>query len=377
MTTATPDRLARITQVLRPFLAESEGGGTLRVGARGTAGGGNGGLRFAAIPSARRPRALLPLPIRASERAVMLKPTTSRMSAKQRLARAVVEACPPAVLGAIAEQVEVDLPSSSELLDALRATTPGARIAVAVSPGAPHRPAFHAFDPDGRLVAVGKFAPSDGRGTIAHEHEMLRTLARVERLAGTVPGVLAFVQTSAGSTLITDAFVGDPAPLDATPAVLEWLRRCETGPAIPLAGAPIVVRTLDEIRRNGDARTVEIAAAALRLAGDATVSETIVHGDFVPWNIIVAGGEPRVFDWEFGCMGGVPGWDRLHFELQVCLVKRDGSAAALLDAITRTAAGDRVSTAVALLVAARLAAWHGADSARGAALKSACGQLLS
>lgn len=41
--------------------------------------------------------------------------------------------------------------------------------------------------------------------------------------------------------------------------------------------------------------------------------ETIVHGDFAPWNILTAMAGIRAFDWEDGDLHGFPGFDQVHF----------------------------------------------------------------
>jgi hypothetical protein len=46
------------------------------------------------------------------------------------------------------------------------------------------------------------------------------------------------------------------------------------------------------------------------------VPSTIVHGDFVPWNLRKQGGEISAFDWEYAELDGLPLADQTHFMIQ-------------------------------------------------------------
>jgi hypothetical protein len=65
------------------------------------------------------------------------------------------------------------------------------------------------------------------------------------------------------------------------------------------------------------------------------VPVTLVHGDFVPWNMLLAGGALRVFDWEYGCLDGLPNWDETHFMLQVGLILHRWSRHQIVAALKR------------------------------------------
>jgi len=86
----------------------------------------------------------------------------------------------------------------------------------------------------------------------------------------------------------------------------------------------LVTQALEAAASNGN---LALARHATCLLGGATGSRCVTHGDFVPWNILVAGGRTQVFDWEYGVIDGVPGWDELFFEVQVALVIRRYSSA--------------------------------------------------
>src|SRR5205814_2134309 len=48
-----------------------------------------------------------------------------------------------------------------------------------------------------------------------------------------------------------------------------------------------------------------------------TVTSTIVHGDFAPWNLRLHRGRISAFDWEYGELDGPPLADEAHFTLQL------------------------------------------------------------
>jgi len=78
----------------------------------------------------------------------------------------------------------------------------------------------------------------------------------------------------------------------------------------------------------------QTAAACLE---DVRAPVTVVHGDFVPWNIVLDNTLPRVFDWEWASLEGVPGWDAVYFPLQVGQVVERWSAPELVACVKRLA----------------------------------------
>jgi len=81
-----------------------------------------------------------------------------------------------------------------------------------------------------------------------------------------------------------------------------------------------------------------VVGSAVQLLAGAQVPVTLVHGDFVPWNMVLEGGSLRVFDWEYGCLDGLPNWDETHFMLQVGLIVRRWSRHQFLAALRSASA---------------------------------------
>jgi len=81
-----------------------------------------------------------------------------------------------------------------------------------------------------------------------------------------------------------------------------------------------------------------VVGSAVQLLAGAQVPVTLVHGDFVPWNMVLDGGTLRVFDWEYGCLEGLPNWDETHFMLQVGLILHRWSRHQIVAALKRASA---------------------------------------
>ena len=134
--------------------------------------------------------------------------------------------------------------------------------------------------------------------------------------------------------LFTDAFNGCPAPTTVSPALKAWLRRCSHGDDRSVADAAIILRTVERANKQGDAR---LAQRGLDLLRGARSRPCVVHGDFVPWNVVVRGDDAFVFDWEYGVTDGIPEWDALFFLVQVGIVVSRWNGVQLVSAIRKSA----------------------------------------
>ena len=112
-------------------------------------------------------------------------------------------------------------------------------------------------------------------------------------------------------------------------------------PGQPPRDAGLISATLAPWLKTGKRRLAEFTAWARVRESDAPkhaieliekslmshgLSEALSHGDFAPWNVREHKGEWKVLDWERGEEAGVPGWDWLHFQIQVDVLVRRKSA---------------------------------------------------
>lgn len=171
-----------------------------------------------------------------------------------------------------------------------------------------------------RPVKVVKLGlDSEGRASTDREADLLEKLPAkmigCTRLTGrlTTPEVSAFA---------TDFFAGESPENDLGMEILfqAWIN---PGPPVPLAS----LSTWAELA--GPAATA--APAEWRMLhpalADHNVRTTLHHGDFAPWNIrAVNSTHLEAFDWERGCLAGIPGWDWFHFVVQTSILAHRHSA---------------------------------------------------
>jgi hypothetical protein len=221
----------------------------------------------------------------------------------------------------------------------------------------------HAFAPDGRLELIGKFVQDlPGKVRLAHEFGVLQVLSRMRALRGNVPTPITFLQGHIGDTLVTNALDGRPAAPKLSSTLRRWLEACRVGGTIEVGKCELVRRAAPGLTDAPRNRLVnEGVEAARTYLSPVEVPVTIVHGDFAPWNILFSNGSPQVFDWEYACVEGIPGWDEATFALQVGLVTRRWSAGELgrgaekIARELRAPYGIRARRALVLLVMADLA----------------------
>jgi hypothetical protein len=286
---------------------------------------------FVAVPSLRSPRALVPAEDRGASR-TLLMPRSAGASQSRRAAARVLRLLPTTVLTCTGRSVALAVDEVSPVAGVLERVAPRATFGVYLGNSRnAGRYSVQAFS-SGQPVAVAKVvAESEGRERVAHECEVLDVLSTISALAHTVPVKHEHLTVRAGEVLVTDAFGGEPCPISRTPLVRAWLDACRIGPPRLFSHSPLLRRALASAM---DSDAHELARLAAEAVADTRVDRTVVHGDFVPWNIRVDRGRLRVFDWEYGCVDGVPAWDELFFEAQVALVLRGADAASLAAILT-------------------------------------------
>lgn len=298
--------------------------------------------QFVMVPDTASPRALLPPGSTSREERPLLRPRSTSATSWRKVELGTARVLRFAAIKLMSAPLELATPAPSSLSRELTRLFPGHRLGFFL--GNPYnylRPALHVFS-KGELVAIGKFADKDElRGRISREWEMLCSLKGVRGLAGALPSPIAYHRGHLGETLLTNAFAaGDPAPSELTPPVVAWLRSCQqaqTGDAAKTALVGQLTRELAEVAGSDEFLSSVVGSAVQLLAG-AQVPVTLVHGDFVPWNMVLEGGSLRVFDWEYGCLDGLPNWDETHFMLQVGLIVRRWSRHQFLAALRSASA---------------------------------------
>lgn len=303
--------------------------------------------RFVMVPDTASPRALLPSGSTSREERPLLRPRATSATSWRRVELAAAPLLRFAAAKLMNAPIELATHAPSNLTRELTQLFPEHRLGFFL--GNPYnylRPALHVFL-NGDLVAIGKFADNDElRRRISREWDMLLGLKSVRGLAGSIPRPITYHHGHLGETLITDAFpAGDPAPIELTTPVRAWLRSCQQPRMGDAAQSALVRRLTAELAEvaGADELLSSVVHSALLVLAGTLVPVTLVHGDFVPWNMMLAGGTLQVFDWEYGCLEGLPGWDEAHFMLQVGLISHRWSRHEVVSALKRASGQSMLS----------------------------------
>jgi hypothetical protein len=359
-TGATSDDLAWLIAAL---WEREQSDGAVRVTVDGTVPAGYRPLeRFAVVPDLARARFLVPLASRRAAWASLSRYNTLRRF-RNRVPRRVIGAGMRAGIAqrllrdrltvCVADGVpDRDLPARwigahlRELLDVPRLTMAigvGARSAF-------RKPTLQLVTPDGQAIGYAKLgcnpvtrslARNEARALAARTARPLARLATPRLLAA---GAWNGLQLVVSTPLPVQARRYRPfdvvPPLEVTReiagaagGVREW----------PLASSPYWrrVRSLvEEAAREGDGELTACARGYARSIeqrwGATTLSFGAWHGDWVSWNLAVAGGRLFAWDWEY-CADDVPlGLDLPHWHFQMAFVReRRGVAEAVARASER------------------------------------------
>jgi hypothetical protein len=293
--------------------------------------------RYVVLPSARRPKILLPVSAPGPAAAAITQ-FSNGAAGRGRLAAAAGAA---ALRAGVAQRVlrgrasisvapgvgDGDLPGlvlSHHLARAL--DLPRADLAVRVGAARPNgKPVVQVSAPDGRVVAYAKVGWNDlTRKLVAAEAAALRELAGSPPEAFGTPGLLyAGDWDGVSVTAVVPAMGGRPHVAPNPP--LAPTRELALGAGVdrsPLATSGWWRRLLDRVDA---AEADEQRAAAGRIAAESGGRELAFgrgHGDWTPWNMAEVGGRLVVWDWERAASGVPIGIDAVHFCLLVALNAR-------------------------------------------------------
>jgi hypothetical protein len=222
------------------------------------------------------------------------------------------------------DQIAVALREPPPLETTLAGLFPGQSIRLALSAGAPE-PAINrkasgaVISPRGDVLAFVKIAGSDiSRRILEHEAEMLQGLAERNSLSLSTPRQLFAGEIDGRYTTVQSPLLGDVPAAKMTPAHQRFLASLRSGPTKSAAATAMVAGLPARIA--GLASPLDLEAILdniLPTLDEMTVSSTIIHGDFAPWNLRSHRGQISAFDWEYGELDGLPLIDETHFTLQL------------------------------------------------------------
>jgi hypothetical protein len=294
---------------------------------------------FLVVPSARRPRLVVPSSTpRAS--AAALRRYSHALGGRERLTRALLAG---ALRTGLVDRVPTDrLRVAAELggADGIRAIedhlarilgVPRVCVSFGVgSPRANQKPVLHALTPDGRSLAFVKVGDT----------EVAKALVRREAAALEAVGAAGLRRVASPRLLHLGPW--NDVDLLVQSALRTPVRRPRRAPAVPLA-AMLEVAGVGGITDSPFARTalwerLRAAPAAVLDPADAERLDRLVtevgdqagetprptgawHGDWTPWNMAWLGPRLQLWDWERFDPGVPLGFDLVHLQLQDWLTR--------------------------------------------------------
>ncbi len=311
------------------------------------------GRDFVVLPSARRPRLLVPSGRRASAAAVRRygEPGSVRArTASRALALALAAGGASVGLGGrlrISADPGTADPGAGTIEAYLRSVL-GYEVLISTHLGAARanrKPVLQLLTPRGESAGFAKVSVNPlTRDLIRAERAALDTLATGSLRALTVPRVLHYGQWQGREVLIMNALpvwrrrrALRPGQLTAAMTELTAVGGRSRG---PLAGCDYLDRLrsrLADAPPGPDRATLGDALDALTAAGP-ELSFGAWHGDWTGWNMASTAAGLLVWDWERFAPGVPVGFDPLHYRLQSDVVRRRRPPAEAAGACVRDAA---------------------------------------
>jgi hypothetical protein len=297
-------------------------------------------LAYGAVPSARRPRLLVPLAALGARRTAFWQ-FNNGMTQRARIVKAsagVLAGLAPSSI--VRDRIHVHVSKArtrqelGELLPELQLAEILGRdeVSVAVTFGSPRpnrKPVLLAMDRGGAPLAYMKVAWNAlTADLVRNEGRALREWTDPPPSGFRVPRLIHEGRWRDRPVAVTRAFrhtLWRRGPLDERPGaevVREVAERDGVGPrALSEVGLWGEVRARLDAAPSGelDVEAAELAARFEASAGDLEVSEGAWHGDWAPWNMSRSGTELVIWDWERARAGVPVGLDLVHFAFQLGL----------------------------------------------------------
>ncbi|MCI0689840.1 MAG: hypothetical protein L0Y54_21760 [Sporichthyaceae bacterium] len=325
---------------------------------------------FLVLPSARRPKLLIPVGARALAAAAADR-TTAFDSLTRRLSRRGLGTLLRLGLGPamFRDRVTVIPAADTESIEDHLAGLVGEPVRVAIAIGtarANRKPVLQVYTERGTEVGFAKV------GTTMLANQLIRaeagTLARLESQSLTalaVPRVRHHGRWHDHEVLLLDALpTRGRARRELPIAAMAAIAGVGTGTTSALADSPWFAALRDRTAGLGPdfaERFDDLAAALADRHGRTTLAHGCWHGDWGPWNMAWHQQLPQVWDWERFADGVPVGFDAAHFVAHPALAaigQRDQAMAALAgpvaEAVARLIASPADSPACAAVVDAYL-----------------------
>ncbi len=301
--------------------------------------GATGGMRYVLLPSARRPKVMVPSRPRRAAAAVLRNYKSSAGAAQQARLVAMSLGARLGVADLLPARVSIDStdcgPSGtieSYLSDAL-----GREVIVSLYVGAPGRanrkPVLQLLTRSGETFAFAKIGMTAlTRDLVADEGEALASLGEQQLTSVRVPPLLHRGQWHDYQVLVQAALPRasrapvNPALLRAAMVEVAASHGTHTTSAQESTYWAEADRRLRALPPSAPAAALVAQWDALAPIGASSLTFGAWHGDWTPWNMTMSEDRALVWDWERFDPDVPVGFDALHYQLQSAIV-RGGIAA--------------------------------------------------
>lgn len=284
-----------------------------------------GGRTYVMVPSADRPKLLLPARPRRVAAGALRNFKTAASPREQAATTLVALAAQLGMADLLPHAVRI-APASDDIVAHLSAALgqPLWPCLYVGPPRAVRKPVLQLLDARGRTFGFAKVGvDAFTRALVRAERDSVRFLSGRRWTALAVPEVLHAGTWSGHEVLVQSAFRrGAPPPSDSVPLgrAMHELARARGEHTARLLGSSYWQRLTDRLHALEPGEHVPVLQrlheAIGRHSGDAVIAFGSSHGDWAPWNMTAAGERILAWDWE-KFESDVPiGFDAVHFDVQ-------------------------------------------------------------
>ena len=201
---------------------------------------------------------------------------------------------------------------------------PGTALHLALTSGAPEpaknrKTSVAVLDERGQLRAFLKVAGSPlSRRLLQHEATVLAAIGSDTTKSRRVPRLLFAGDVDGRFVTIQTPLLGKPVLSNLTTLHREFLSSLHTSQRKRASETALVAQLSSRLAALEPTRPELFAMLkqSMPVLEQMIVPSTIVHGDFVPWNLRREGSAISAFDWEYAQTDGLPLMDETHFMIQ-------------------------------------------------------------
>lgn len=309
----------------------------------------NGGAVHLVLPSADKPKLLVPARPRKVAASAVRNFKTAASAREQFVINALAAATRMGLAGLLSDRVVIDYPAGAtpDGIDAHLSSVLGHRVWVSmyISPArAVRKPLLQVIGSDGDTVAFAKVGVDPfTRALVRHEGKVVRYLATRPTSVLRVPSVLHSGTWRGHEVLVQSAVERGAAPRSDNPHLCEAMREvsrargCRTTALTASSYWQQTVRRVTELPDSVHKQSLQRLVQIIETANPRTAMDFgSSHGDWAPWNLTVAGGHVHAWDWEKFESDVPVGFDAVHFEVHGNVVLGGRTpAAAFGDALQR------------------------------------------